>query len=660
MESKETDKTPKAPKSFLAVGPTLHYSHANVQRCWLLAVVAFAITCLFWSRIVTGTFWAFDLQSKTPPDFWRLSHITVTGASIYEYPWQIIVLGLLMGVLAVVPILISQLMSFGHSFVFVLAVFFLANLPGFSLSVFASCFAVASRPFRFRSRIIAIALCTAPQLLYWAFLGAARDAAPLEWGFSFAPWIWAWLVGLTVAGLVLGIGHYTRYRPGLNWLFTTTTLLLALGVFEWKLGFDELDYQFYIAKNNPEQVAQFRDQSIREALDRTITDPATRKTLAGFFLPTEPIPLREELKREIQIQLSMDRWPHWFVVPENLQYQQQREWLNEQYDRFINPTRSWWMPEKLHAGIVKRRARSRRMPIALYYKALLSEYGPDLPRIRRDEVLHFYSDYPHERSGEIWFKLYLNFGHTIESAEARWRIAKHLAGRGRFRPVNGMADPNAPAGPTPEPNNIPRDATTFLNQAQAIIEAELARVEQTPPPPDSLLGAFRPPAETVVTPVKARELLRRVHELQMLIGDQNIQGSEGAAGRLVRFVMLDPRDLEYPRALDVLLEQSDPNDGLYDNILLAQAQLIADGQTRQERLTELNRKYQSTDGGMKALYELTRLRIRLYQEQSDSGREKKKLLGEARDMLASFLSLYPESFYAEQVRRNLDSLPSPE
>ena len=70
---------------------------------------------------------------RTLPDFWYLGRATITGISIFEYPWQIVVLGLLMGILAIVPVLIAQLMSFGHSFIFMLAVFFLANLPGFAL-----------------------------------------------------------------------------------------------------------------------------------------------------------------------------------------------------------------------------------------------------------------------------------------------------------------------------------------------------------------------------------------------------------------------------------------------------------------------------------------------------------------------------------------------
>jgi hypothetical protein len=637
------DKPAKTSKSFLAVGPTLHYSHSNVQRCWLLAAFVFSIACLFWSRIVTGTFWAFDLQSQNVPDFWHLGRSTVTGISIFEYPWQIIVLGLLMGILAVVPVLIAQLMSFGHSLIFIFAVFFLANLPGFALCLLVSCLAVACRPLRFRSRIIAVALCTAPQLLYWGFLGSAKDVEPLEWGFSFAPWLWAWIVSLAIAGLVLGIGHYSRYRPGLNWIFTTTTLLLALGIFEWTIGFDELDYQFYIADNNPEEVQEFHDHSIRQLLDRTIMDPATRKTLTGFFLPTDPIPLREEIKREIQIQLNPSSsreecWPVWLAVPPELQFQEKRKWLNEQYDRFMRPHKSWWMPKSVHDGIVARRSKSKRMPIALYFRALLSELSPDLPRLGQDEVLHFYSDYPHERAGEIWFDLYRDYGTSPESAEARWRIAKHLAGRRLF----GQAD-------------------TFLDQAAAMVKTELETHEKTTASSDSLLSAFRPPAQTVMTAVKLRELQRRIYELKMLIAEENRKGGENADEHLARFVMLNPHSLDYEGQLDVLLTQVGQTEGLRDNLLLAKAKLIPDDMGREEQLSLLNRQCPDTDGGMEALYELARLSTRQFQNEADTNRDKKRAyLAAARERLTQFLDLYPDSFYAEQVKKNLDDLPRPD
>jgi len=180
MENKQTEKAPiVASKSFMTVGPTLHYSHRNVQRCWLLAVVAFGISCLFWSKIWTGSFWSFNFSTVTSPESWHLGQSVITGLSTFEYPWQILVLGLLMGILSIVPVLISQLLSVSYSLPFILAVFFLANLPAFAICLLVSCFGAACRPLRFRSRFIAIALCMAPQLAFWAYFGGARGVEPM-------------------------------------------------------------------------------------------------------------------------------------------------------------------------------------------------------------------------------------------------------------------------------------------------------------------------------------------------------------------------------------------------------------------------------------------------------------------------------------------------
>ncbi len=619
MDNKETEKAPIAvSKSFMAVGPTLHYSHKNVQRCWLLAVVAFGVSCFFWSKIATGSFWSFDIQAAARPEFWHLGQTIISGVSIFEYPWQIVVLGLLMGILSIVPVLISQLMSFGYSFPLILAVFFLANLPGFAICLLASCIAVACRPLRFRSRFVAIALCTAPQLLYWGYFGGVRGVEPIKWGFSFAPWIFAWIDGLTIAGFVLGIGHYMRYRPGLVWIFTTITLVLAVGVFEVTIGFDELDYQLYVAKNNPEHVSEFHDHSITEALDKTTKDPVIKKYLEGFFYPADPIALRAELKREIQIKLSYDRWPSWFIVPEELEYQEKRQWLFGQYDLFISE-----------------RPNSRRMPIALYCKALLSEYSADINVLGQKEVLRFYSDYPYERSREIWYRLYSKFGESPESLEARWRIAKHWAGQGKFEL-----------------------AEELLSQAETMLAAERSKLlEKEQTSDESLFGLFRLPADSVMTVPKLNELQRRLDQLRTLIGPENRTEEAGATERLAEFAMLNPHAWDYSVRLDGLLEQIEDKDRLRDNVLLAQAKLLADEQLRAEKLSELHKEFGKTDGGMLALYELGLLKIGLYQSESNS-EQKKKYLSDARATLESFLNLYPASFCAEQVKKNLDGLPT--
>ena len=622
MNDMDAAKTPKiASKSFMAVGPTLHYSHENVQRCWLLAVVAFVVCCLFWSKILTGSFWSFSFQTVTSPEQWRLGQSAITGVSIFEYPWQILVLGLLMGILATVPLLISQLMSFSYSLPFLLAVFFLANLPAFAACLLISCVAAACRPLRFRSRFTAIALCTAPQLLYYGCLGGARGVEPIKWGFSFAPWICAWLIGLSIAGLVLGIGHFTRYRPGLVLTFTFVFLCLAVVTFEIRIGFDELDYQLYVAKNNPEDVREFHDHSLSEVLDEMITNPsdAVRRHIASSFYPPEPIPRRAKLKERIREALTNNRWPSWFeeTVPEGLRFEEKKEWLSEQYELFIN-----------------KRTKSKRMPIALYYQAFLSEYSPEVGVFEQKEILHFYSDYPFERSQESWYWLYEEFGDSPESIEARWRVAKYWAGQGRFE-----------------------RADELLAEAQTMAAERFMWLEKEQTQNDIFFGLFRPPADAVMTKVKLEELQRRLNQLHNLISSENRTDQIESAARLARFVTLNPHTYRFPRHLDELLGQTDSNDPLRDNILLAQTKLIADQQRRAEKLAQLHKEFRDADGGMQALYELALLKIGFYQGESNS-EQKKKYLAEAREILTSFISLYPNSFCADQVQKNLDDLPA--
>jgi hypothetical protein len=622
MSDKGTEKTPIAvSKSFMAVGPTLHYSHKNVQICWLLALAAFGVSCLFWSKIVTGVFWSFNAQTSMDPASWRLDQYITTGVSIFEYPWQIVVLGLLMGVLAVVPVLISQLMSFRYSVPLILMVFFFANLPGFAICLLISCVAVACRPLRFRSRFIAIALCAAPQLVYWAYFGGAQDVEAIKWGVSFTPWICAWLDALVIAGLVLGIGHFTRYKPGLTWIFTVLTLVIAVVVFEKAIGFDELDYNLYVANKNPDRIEMFHDRSISEALDATIQDPATQEYLEDSSYPTDPIARRAELKEQMQEKLqSRGRWPNWFIVPDTLKYQQKKTELINQYDMYISI-----------------RPDSRRIPIVLYFKAMVQEYTPDTELLVQKEVLHFYSDYPHERARRTWWTLFRDFGNSPESLEARWRLAKYYAGQRAF----GQAE-------------------ELLAEAQVMLAGVQTRLSQAESSMSSgLFGLFHKPADTALTLSKLEDLRMRLDQLQLLISQENRTKDPGSIERLAKFVILNPHETDYAQHLDGLLEQTDANDKLRDNILLAQARLIDDEHTRAEKLRELHAEHPKTDGGMLALYELGLLQVSMGHRLDPANTEfRQKFFEQARSSLRKFIELYPTSFYIEQVEKNLDGLPT--
>ena len=194
-------------KSFMNAGPTLHYRHANVRRCWVLAVIVHFAACSFWSMILTGNMAWIGLDRLLDTTLWNLGTVVQSPLSIFEYPWQIAVLGMLMGIMAASPVVVSQLLSFRFSVLMILSVIFVAKLPLFGVFLIVSCIAVACRPLRFRSRFIAILLCMAPQMIYWAVFGGVESVDPIRWGFSYAPWICAWLDGVLIAGIVIGVGH---------------------------------------------------------------------------------------------------------------------------------------------------------------------------------------------------------------------------------------------------------------------------------------------------------------------------------------------------------------------------------------------------------------------------------------------------------------------
>jgi hypothetical protein len=276
------------------------------------------------------------------------------------------------------------------------------------------------------------------------------------------------------------------------------------------------------------------------------------------------------------------------------------------------------------------------MPIALYYKALLSEYSPDIKTLSQKEVLHFYSDYPYEGSREIWYRLYRQFGDSPESLEARWRIAKHWAGQGRFE-----------------------RADKVLAEAQTKLGERLKLLEKEQTPSETFFSLFRPPADSVMTAFKLTELQRNLNQLRNLISAENRTDKSASAERLAKFVMLNPHASDYARHLNELLLQMGDDDPLRDNILLARAKLVADEQLRAEKLSQLREEFQDTDGGMQALYELGLLKIRLWRQMDESNSEqKKKYLAQTRATLTSFTEKYPDSFCAEQVKKNLDDLPT--
>ncbi len=626
MANVENDKTGKfIPKSLLTAGPTLHYSHANVNNCYFLAVCVYYVAAVFCAKLLTGrliSFWGpFHLEKFV------LGHL-----SIFEYPVQIFVLGLLVGIFIAVPILASQLMSFKYSILFVLILFFIAGLPGLAICVLIGSFAAALRPLRFRSRYIAVVLCTSPVLVYFAVFGGLKNVESIRWAISYAPWFCGLLNALIISAVILIIGHFTRYRPGLIWSISACFLVATIVVFHNTINFAELDYQLYVAKNNPETVQEFQDHSITEALDNTLKSPESRSYFQPPFYPVEPIALRTALKKEIQNRLQHDRWPEWFDVPSQLRYQEKKQQLLEEYDRFISPRKQWWKPAFVHDAFLKSKIRTKRMPIALYYKAMLSELSPELNTLIEKETLHFYNDYPRRENLPIWHRLFFEYPDSTEALEACWRRAVHLAGMEQFS-----------------------SARQLIDQALSMIKNESAGTAGASA--DETEKIFRNPQTTVITEFELKKIKRKLRYLRSLISGENLGSDEKTRNLLAQFILLNPHDPFFKTYLDNLLQRAGEKSPLADNILLSQIMLTPDPILREQHLGQFAKNYAGTDAGVQAKFEQASLKLSIWKEHSLSDTEKKRYLTEAKTDLENFLKTYPDSIFAEQASEKLAILP---
>jgi hypothetical protein len=298
-----------------------------------------------------------------------------------------------------------------------------------------------------------------------------------------------------------------------------------------------------------------------------------------------------------------------------MDYKKKRIELIAQYDKFI-----------------AKRPKSDRLPIALYYKGMLSEYHPDTQKFEKTETLHFCNSYPYSDTLGIWWELSYKHNTSPEALEAKWRLAMNQAGNGRFE-----------------------TAAELCQIAGMLLENRLTKSQDTPKA-DTIWTAFSKPATTVMTTVKLNELRIRLRKLELLIGAHNIGTGKDSRARLARFVMLDDHKIDYPEQVEQLFREVEKDDPLMDNILLAKAMLDREIESKAAKLIEITRDYGKTDAGVQARFELGVLNVRLWKDAKDQ-QLKDQHLKNGRQILTDFVTEYPDSIFANQAQTVLQGLP---
>ena len=298
-----------------------------------------------------------------------------------------------------------------------------------------------------------------------------------------------------------------------------------------------------------------------------------------------------------------------------MDYHKKRTELLAQYKKFI-----------------EKRPKSDRLPIALYYKGMLSEYRPDIQKFGKTETLHFCNSYPYSDSLGIWWELSYKHTASPEALEAKWRLAMNQASNGRFE-----------------------KARELCQIASMLLTNRLA-ISRTEPKKDTIWTAFSRPAKTVMTKVKLQDLWIRLRKLELLIGQHNIGADNASRDRLARFIMLDDHKIDYPERIEQLLTEMDKDDLLMDNVLLSKAMLAQEVETKAAKLIEITKDYPNTDGGMQARFELGLVNVRLWKDAKDQA-QKDEHLKNAKEILTNFVAQYPDTIFSSQAQTVMEGLP---
>lgn len=615
----------RLPQKWFSDGATMLHPIKGRTIYWLVNLVLYALLNMFVLRIRTGQW----IQPEGPYNSGSLISELLWPLNIFNFPVYIIITALLTAMLCAIPMLIAQLYNLLHALPFVLAVLFLGHYPMLSLSLLVCCAAVSFEPMRFKSKFVSATLCLVPVVLYWIlYSGENPEQDQLRWAALYAPWAMAIIICVAMFAVVLGIGHFLRYKPGVMMPIFALILAGSVGLFKFGIGLTERDFRTEVYSYSPTEAPEFQSQSILPLIEQEL---ARRKQQRPY--------IDEELMRA---QLRID-WRLAFRVAPSPEPTEKTDHSSPSDSPISNASRyaTRFQQAKYEAvdhieKFILTHPQDARLADALYYKALVIDLKVDQKVLAQNDTLRFYCDMPSVESEEIWQRLAEQFGDSAIGLAAQLKIAQLTAG-------------SMPAQPL-EPFKF-NEATEILGRAREIA-GRLIEKRQDSAKTESVwttwLGTvFSPPPQTI-SDEKLIEIQQTIARLTGLIDNENRSGHFRHEQRLAEFVGLDKRQINYEKRLSELLINAPQPDPLTDNIKLAQARLIQEPQAKMTQLADLAGQYPDRDGGIEAMLELAKIKLKLA-AQGERKETRDIIFTESRKLLQKIVELRPDSLAARQA-----------
>jgi len=617
-------------------GASMVYPKQTRTIYWALNLLLFLVLNMFLVRIQSGDWFTGSHLSPT------LIETLLSPLNIFQYPEYILVLGTIMALMCTVPILTAQQYNFWHAIPFVLVLVVIGHDYHLLLSgcLLVSCAGVSFDPLRFKSKFVSSTFWLFPIVVYWIFhSGNNPEEDILKWAVLYSPWTVALFSSIGIFGLIIGIGHFNRYKAGTVFPIFLALLVTTILVFNNNIGMDERDFRAIVFKNSPLQIKVLQSRSI---------------------VPDIELQAANERKKQPYLSIEQCRSharAEWYIefIGNNIKYKGSYNDAKQKKRRY-NDLTEYSIAEETTVQIVytlintftqidKFISIPNRKPEylanALYYKGMLKELRVDERALKKDR-LHFYYSNTTDASKGIWEKIMVDYADTDVSIEAQYRLAKLQAST--F---------------SQEKRNIKNFETAVILLKQAEKQCDTLLIERREKPRRNVFGIkslsaiFTIPQE-VLNDSDLMVLQARIGRLLLLLEKNNHPEDTKDGEYLTEFIALDEHKNSYQSDLTILQKSIPHTNPLADNIAFAIAMLETNTDNRIDALWNVIELYENQDGAIEAMLERA---ILLLSQRDQHGIDALSYLESSREHLQKIKQLKPKSYYSKQAQSLLDDNP---
>ncbi|MCE5327631.1 MAG: hypothetical protein LLG01_14590 [Planctomycetaceae bacterium] len=276
---------------------------------------AFAAVCAFQQYLASGR-WinvgaAAYLQDVKKP----IGQILLHPLPVLQYPWMILITGLLLAILVFLPVIIAVLYHLRFAAIFIVIQALVSHTPvlaGFSA---IGCLLAARTRLRSDMPFVAALLGLLPAVVYLHLMGYlglnTATVMSLQRWVLYAPFLVATVAAVLACGLVLTLANLTGFRPGVVWPVLLAMTAAPTTFFYTQVGADELDYRMLVDRLPPGD-AMLETRKLDEWIAASNAQGLSGQTLTnhiGADLKTQRARIFDRCKRFLELHPASPRCP---------------------------------------------------------------------------------------------------------------------------------------------------------------------------------------------------------------------------------------------------------------------------------------------------------------------------------------------------------------